>query len=133
ERRLEGVLDVLGIRQHAPADAMHHRPVTTNQFDEGGLALIGHEAVEQIPVGGFVSTKVGGPTKVRHPVWSPRLQPPSLHAAIAHPDGSAFNLAGAFLFSTLGRWCTPLWPVATASPESHGAGRRRRGHGCCTG
>jgi hypothetical protein len=50
EGGLEGVLGVLHVAEHAPADAEHHRPVTADQFCEGVLVAAGAEAFQQLPV-----------------------------------------------------------------------------------
>jgi len=49
KRRLEGVLGVLDMAQHAPAEAEHHRPVPPHQRLEGGLVATGDEAVDFDP------------------------------------------------------------------------------------
>ena len=54
EGGLEGVLGVVHVTEHAPADAEDHRPVSFHQRGEGqlgGLAVAGREPVEQLPVG----------------------------------------------------------------------------------
>ena len=54
ERRLEGVLRVLFVPQHPPADAADHRPVAVDEQLERGLVPPGDEAGEQGGVGGAV-------------------------------------------------------------------------------
>jgi hypothetical protein len=56
ERRLEAVLGVVGVRQQAPADAHHHRPVAAHQRRERRLVAPGQERFQQPAVG----HRVGG-------------------------------------------------------------------------
>ena len=53
ERCLEGVLGVLPVAQHPPADAQNHRPVPMHQFLErrlGVVASLGDETVQKLSV-----------------------------------------------------------------------------------
>ena len=53
ERGLEGILGVVRIIQHAPADAQHHRPMPLHQDREGqlgGLAPVGREPLQELSV-----------------------------------------------------------------------------------
>jgi hypothetical protein len=53
ERRLEGVLCIMGIAEQRGADAEDHRPMPLNQSRECGLGQVGfagREAFEQLPV-----------------------------------------------------------------------------------
>ena len=47
ERRLERVLGVVGVAQHAPADVQHERPVPGDQGGERGLVPAGEELAQQ--------------------------------------------------------------------------------------
>ena len=54
ERGLEGVLGVVRVSQHAPADPQDHRPVPLHQDREGqlgGLAPVGGEPLQELAVG----------------------------------------------------------------------------------
>ena len=54
ERGLERILDVVVVRQYAPADPHDHRPVTLDQDREGqlgGLAPLGRESLQELTVG----------------------------------------------------------------------------------
>ncbi len=54
ERGLEGVLRVVRVGQHAPADPHDHRPVALDQDREGqlgGLAAVGGEPLQELAVG----------------------------------------------------------------------------------
>ncbi len=53
ERGLEGVVSVMGVAKHGPADAEHHRPMTMDQRRERqlrGLILTRREPLEQLRV-----------------------------------------------------------------------------------
>jgi len=52
ERLLKGVLGVLAVRQHALADAEHHRPVPAHQRGEGVLIPLIAKAFQQLAVAG---------------------------------------------------------------------------------
>ena len=51
ERRLEGVLRVVPVVEHPPADGQDHRPVAPDEGLEGGLVLPVGEGAEQAAVG----------------------------------------------------------------------------------
>src|SRR5262249_32129790 len=52
EGGLEGVLGVVLVAQHLPADAEHQRPVLLEQRGKGALVPLGDEALEQLAVRG---------------------------------------------------------------------------------
>ena len=47
---LGGVFSVLLLMQHASTDAQHHRPMPTEDFDEGSFIMLGGELVEQLAI-----------------------------------------------------------------------------------
>ena len=54
ERGLEGILCIVRVDQHAPADAQDHRPVPLDQDREGQLgrlAPVGREPLQELAVG----------------------------------------------------------------------------------
>ena len=54
ERRLEGVVGVIGVGQDPPADPVNHRPVPLDDRGEGQLgelAVAGQESLEELVVG----------------------------------------------------------------------------------
>src|SRR5207253_490064 len=51
EGRLEGVLGILLVVEHAPADAQDHRPMTADQGGEGGFVTAGGEVVQKLLIG----------------------------------------------------------------------------------
>jgi hypothetical protein len=50
EGGLEGVVGVVGVARHPPADAQYHRPVALHQGGERGLLPAVAEPFEQLPV-----------------------------------------------------------------------------------
>ena len=87
ERGLEGILRVVRVGEHAPADAQDHRPVPLDQDREGQLgrlAAVGREPLQELAVGQLADRphveeraklSQGGPVlSDRHELDSPRDQ-----------------------------------------------------------
>jgi hypothetical protein len=51
ERRLKRIFGILMLLQHAPANAICHRPVPPNQRFEGGIVPVEQEALDQLLIG----------------------------------------------------------------------------------
>jgi hypothetical protein len=51
ERGLEGILGVVVVAQYLAAHPLHHRTVPLDQRREGCFLTMGHEPVEQLPIG----------------------------------------------------------------------------------
>ncbi len=51
ESRLERVLGILLVAQHAAAGGQHHRPMPAHQLGECGFLPLEREAVEQLAIG----------------------------------------------------------------------------------
>jgi hypothetical protein len=52
ERGLEGILGIVRVVQHAPADAEDHRTVGPHDSLERGLISMRHEPLQQLPLAG---------------------------------------------------------------------------------
>ena len=103
EGGLEGVLGVVGVVQHAAADAQHHRPVPVQQGREGFLISAAGEPVQEVRVGP-VSVGSGDPpeeAEYRAGVAAHAVVP---RVSSRHSDRYCPELGGGFDFSV---WAGP--------------------------
>jgi hypothetical protein len=61
ERGLEGVLGVVGVAQHPPADTQDHRAVAAHEGLEGALIAAQRKNLQELPIGGALVPQAGSP------------------------------------------------------------------------
>src|SRR5205823_1067269 len=60
ERRLEGILRILLMMEHPPANPQHHFPMTGDEGDKGSLVSMGGEILQELPVATLRQGVAGG-------------------------------------------------------------------------